>query len=193
MSNSLRTVLDVFERHRHLGDFLRVDFLAKGSSPLPGMETLKQQFNSAASGAIAHLRGREQAITGLAHAEADRERTRELARIGNNLNQIARWANAYASASKYPAGKANAGAWERRVPDLAAYALAACLEARSSEIAIRAATSRRSRCSRATTSARARGSGCPCWRRGWAGCWNAGRADEPSGRPLDEGEHRVPT
>ena len=27
------------------------------------------------------------------HAEVERERTREVARIGNNLNQIARWAN----------------------------------------------------------------------------------------------------
>ena len=29
------------------------------------------------------------------HAEVERERTRELARIGNNLNQIARWANTH--------------------------------------------------------------------------------------------------
>ena len=31
--------------------------------------------------------------TWTAHAELERERTRELARIGSNLNQIARWAN----------------------------------------------------------------------------------------------------
>ena len=31
----------------------------------------------------------------VAHAELERERTRELARIGSNLNQIARWANVY--------------------------------------------------------------------------------------------------
>ena len=31
----------------------------------------------------------------VAHAEVERERTRELARIGNNLNQIARWANTH--------------------------------------------------------------------------------------------------
>ena len=31
----------------------------------------------------------------VAHAELERERTRELARIGSNLNQIARWANIY--------------------------------------------------------------------------------------------------
>ena len=29
----------------------------------------------------------------VAHAELERQRTRELARIGSNLNQIARWAN----------------------------------------------------------------------------------------------------
>ena len=28
----------------------------------------------------------------------ERERTRQIARIGNNLNQIARWANTHASA-----------------------------------------------------------------------------------------------
>ena len=30
-----------------------------------------------------------------AHAEVERERTRQVARIGNNLNQIARWANTH--------------------------------------------------------------------------------------------------
>ena len=39
----------------------------------------------------------------VAHAEVERERTRELARIGANLNQIARWANTF---------KANAEALE---------------------------------------------------------------------------------
>ena len=34
----------------------------------------------------------------VAHAEVERERTRELARLGNNLNQIARWANAHKEA-----------------------------------------------------------------------------------------------
>ena len=33
----------------------------------------------------------------VAHAEVERERTRQVARIGTNLNQIARWANTYAS------------------------------------------------------------------------------------------------
>ena len=31
----------------------------------------------------------------VAHAEVERERTRQIARIGNNLNQIARWANTH--------------------------------------------------------------------------------------------------
>jgi len=34
-----------------------------------------------------------------ANAGIERERNRELAKIGNNLNQIARWANAYKSAA----------------------------------------------------------------------------------------------
>ena len=32
------------------------------------------------------------------HAEVERARTRELARLGNNLNQIARWANTHKEA-----------------------------------------------------------------------------------------------
>ena len=32
------------------------------------------------------------------HADVERERTREVARIGNNLNQIARWANTHKGA-----------------------------------------------------------------------------------------------
>ena len=32
------------------------------------------------------------------HAEVERERTREGARIGNNVNQIARWANTHKGA-----------------------------------------------------------------------------------------------
>ena len=35
----------------------------------------------------------------VAHTELERERTRELARIGSNLNQIARWANTYREAA----------------------------------------------------------------------------------------------
>lgn len=34
-----------------------------------------------------------------ANAEIEREQNRELAKIGNNLNQIARWANTYKSAA----------------------------------------------------------------------------------------------
>ena len=33
-----------------------------------------------------------------ASAEVERERTRQIARVGNNLNQIARWANTHATA-----------------------------------------------------------------------------------------------
>lgn len=35
----------------------------------------------------------------IANTEIERERNRELAKIGNNLNQIARWANTYKSAA----------------------------------------------------------------------------------------------
>ena len=41
--------------------------------------------------------GRVRAWT-VAHAEVERERTRELAHLGNNLNQIARWANTHKEA-----------------------------------------------------------------------------------------------
>ena len=43
--------------------------------------------------------GRVRAWT-VAHAEVERERTRELAHLGNNLNQIARWANAHKGAAE---------------------------------------------------------------------------------------------
>ena len=36
----------------------------------------------------------------VAHAEVERERTREVARLGNNLNQIARWANTHKGAAE---------------------------------------------------------------------------------------------
>ena len=36
----------------------------------------------------------------VAAAEVERERTRELARIGSNLNQIARWANSHKTAAE---------------------------------------------------------------------------------------------
>ncbi len=34
----------------------------------------------------------------MAHAEVERERIRQVARVGNNLNQIARWANTHRGA-----------------------------------------------------------------------------------------------
>ncbi len=34
----------------------------------------------------------------VAHADVERERTQQVARIGNNLNQIARWANTHKGA-----------------------------------------------------------------------------------------------
>ena len=40
----------------------------------------------------------------VAHTELERERTRELARIGSNLNQIARWANIHKENARSPAG-----------------------------------------------------------------------------------------
>ena len=36
----------------------------------------------------------------VAHAEVERERTRQVARIGNNLNQVARRANTHTSAAE---------------------------------------------------------------------------------------------
>ena len=36
----------------------------------------------------------------VALTEVERERTRQIARIGNNLNQVARWANTHASAAE---------------------------------------------------------------------------------------------
>ena len=60
----------------------------------------------------------------VAHAEVERERTRELARIGANLNQIARWANTFkANAEALEVGRASGrhragarGAGPRRTP-----------------------------------------------------------------------------
>ena len=34
----------------------------------------------------------------VAHADVERERTQQVARIGNNLNQLARWANTHKGA-----------------------------------------------------------------------------------------------
>ncbi len=49
------------------------------------------------SGLVHRSIGRVRTWT-VAHAEVERERTRELARLGNNLNQIARWANIHKEA-----------------------------------------------------------------------------------------------
>ena len=51
-----------------------------------------------AVGSGAAIGGRVRTWT-VAHTELERERTRELARIGSNLNQIARWANTYREAA----------------------------------------------------------------------------------------------
>ena len=48
-----------------------------------------------------------------AAAAVERERTRELARIGNNLNQIARWANTYKQGADAVAVVAQLSAIER--------------------------------------------------------------------------------
>ena len=55
----------------------------------------------------------------VAHAEVERERTRELARIGANLNQIARWANTYASEAEAIEVVAHLVAIERALAELA--------------------------------------------------------------------------
>ena len=54
----------------------------------------------------------------VAHTELERERTRELARIGSNLNQIARWANIHKENAEAlrASGRHRAGARQRRWP-----------------------------------------------------------------------------
>ena len=54
-----------------------------------------------------------------AAADVERERTRQVARIGNNLNQLARWANANASAVEAVEVIANLVAFERELRKLA--------------------------------------------------------------------------
>ena len=49
----------------------------------------------------------------VAHAEVERERTRELARIGNNLNQLARWANTHKTATEAVTVTAHLVSFER--------------------------------------------------------------------------------
>ena len=55
----------------------------------------------------------------VAHAELERERTRELARIGSNLNQIARWANIYKDNAEVVEVVAHLVAIERALDTLA--------------------------------------------------------------------------
>ena len=53
-----------------------------------------------------------------ASAKVERERTRQVARIGNNLNQLARWANRHASAVEAVEVIANLVAFERELRKL---------------------------------------------------------------------------
>ena len=55
------------------------------------------------------------------HAEVERERTRETARIGNNLNQIARWANTHKGAAEAVAVITRLVAIERALTALARF------------------------------------------------------------------------
>ena len=54
----------------------------------------------------------------VAHTELERARTRELARIGSNLNQIARWANTYREAADALEVVAHLAAIERALETL---------------------------------------------------------------------------
>ena len=55
----------------------------------------------------------------VAHAAVERERTRQVARIGTNLNQIARWANTFASEAEAVEVVAHLVAIERALATLA--------------------------------------------------------------------------
>ncbi len=55
----------------------------------------------------------------VAHAEVERERTRQVARIGTNLNQIARWANTHKAAAEAVEVIAHLVATERALRALA--------------------------------------------------------------------------
>ncbi len=55
------------------------------------------------------------------HAEVERERTREVARVGNNLNQIARWANTHKGAAEAVEVVARLVAIERSLSALARF------------------------------------------------------------------------
>ena len=56
-----------------------------------------------------------------AAADIQRERSRQVARIGNNLNQLARWANTHTSAAKAVTVIANLVAFERSLRAVARF------------------------------------------------------------------------
>ncbi len=56
-----------------------------------------------------------------ADAAIERERNRQVARIGNNLNQLARWANAYTSTARSVTVIANLVAFERLMREVARF------------------------------------------------------------------------
>ena len=54
-------------------------------------------------------------------ADIERERNRQVARIGNNLNQLARWANTHRSAARAVTVIANLVAFERSLREAARF------------------------------------------------------------------------
>ena len=56
-----------------------------------------------------------------AAADIERERTRQVARIGNNLNQLARWANTHAAAVEAVSVIANLVSFERALLTVARF------------------------------------------------------------------------
>ena len=56
-----------------------------------------------------------------AAADIERERSRQVARIGINLNQLARWANTYTSTAKAVTVIANLVAFERSLREVARF------------------------------------------------------------------------
>jgi len=57
----------------------------------------------------------------VADAAIERERNRQVARIGNNLNQLARWANSHKSAARSVTVIANLVAFERSLREVARF------------------------------------------------------------------------
>lgn len=56
-----------------------------------------------------------------ADAAIERERNRQVARVGNNLNQLARWANTYTSTARSVTVIANLVAFERLMREVARF------------------------------------------------------------------------